>query len=45
MPPAHPTGPTIADGGLLPQSDTVSEVDLDQLFNTFDRRPSTTSRR
>ena len=27
---------TIPEGGLIPQSDTTSAVDLDQLFNTFD---------
>ena len=30
-------GPEIPDGGTLPLSATVSEVDLDQLFNTLDR--------
>jgi phospholipid/cholesterol/gamma-HCH transport system substrate-binding protein len=29
---------TIADGGLIPPSDTTSAVDLDQLFNLFDER-------
>ncbi len=29
-------GPSIASGGLIPESDTRSFVSLDQLFNTFD---------
>ena len=28
----------IADGGTLSQSETVAEVDIDQLFNTLDRK-------
>jgi phospholipid/cholesterol/gamma-HCH transport system substrate-binding protein len=36
MPTAEEQGPRIPDGGTLPLSATVSEVDLDQLFNTFD---------
>jgi phospholipid/cholesterol/gamma-HCH transport system substrate-binding protein len=38
MPSAGQRGPAIRDGGTLPLSDTVSEVDLDQLFNTLDKR-------
>ena len=37
MPSATQKGPAIRDGGTLPISDTVSEVDLDQLFNTLDK--------
>jgi phospholipid/cholesterol/gamma-HCH transport system substrate-binding protein len=37
MPAATRTGPEIPDGGALSQTETVSEVDLDQLFNTFDK--------
>jgi len=29
---------SIDDGGLIPQSDTTSAVDIDQLFNLFDQR-------
>jgi phospholipid/cholesterol/gamma-HCH transport system substrate-binding protein len=36
MPTAEEQGPAIRDGGTLPISSTVSEVDLDQLFNTLD---------
>jgi phospholipid/cholesterol/gamma-HCH transport system substrate-binding protein len=36
MPEADEQGPAIRDGGTLPLSATVSEVDLDQLFNTLD---------
>jgi phospholipid/cholesterol/gamma-HCH transport system substrate-binding protein len=36
MPSAEEEGRPIPDGGILPLSATVSEVDLDQLFNTFD---------
>jgi phospholipid/cholesterol/gamma-HCH transport system substrate-binding protein len=35
-PPAAHAGPEIANGGELPESSTVSEVDIDQLFNTLD---------
>jgi phospholipid/cholesterol/gamma-HCH transport system substrate-binding protein len=39
MPPdGEATGDPIADGGLIDQSQTVSEVDLDQIFNTLDDR-------
>ena len=34
--PSGQTRGTIPEGGLIPQSDTTSAVDLDQLFNTFD---------
>ena len=37
MPEGDEVGPEIPDGGELPLSQTVSEVDLDQLFNTLDR--------
>jgi phospholipid/cholesterol/gamma-HCH transport system substrate-binding protein len=36
--PSGQGGGTLADGGLIPQSDTTSAVDLDQLFNLFDKR-------
>ncbi len=38
MPSADQRGAAIPDGGTLPISDTVSEVDLDQLFNTLDKK-------
>jgi phospholipid/cholesterol/gamma-HCH transport system substrate-binding protein len=38
MPAGDRAGDPIPDGGMLPISQTVSEVDLDQLFNTFDDR-------
>jgi phospholipid/cholesterol/gamma-HCH transport system substrate-binding protein len=38
MPPADQAGTPIPDGGMMSQNDTVSEVDLDQFFNTFDRK-------
>jgi phospholipid/cholesterol/gamma-HCH transport system substrate-binding protein len=39
MPPAtNASAETIPDGALIPETQTVSEVDLDQLFNTFDKR-------
>jgi phospholipid/cholesterol/gamma-HCH transport system substrate-binding protein len=38
MPSEDQRGPAIADGGRLPVSSTVSEVDLDQFFNTFDKK-------
>jgi phospholipid/cholesterol/gamma-HCH transport system substrate-binding protein len=38
MPSEDQRGPAIADGGELPISNTVSEVDLDQFFNTFDKK-------
>jgi phospholipid/cholesterol/gamma-HCH transport system substrate-binding protein len=37
MPSADQRGPAIPSGGTLALSDTTSEVDLDQLFNTLDR--------
>ncbi len=37
MPSAGQRGPAIPDGGTLGLSDTVSEVDLDQFFNTLDK--------
>ena len=36
MPEGDATGGKISDGGTLPISQTISAVDLDQLFNTFD---------
>jgi phospholipid/cholesterol/gamma-HCH transport system substrate-binding protein len=36
LPPDQSAGPEIEDGGTLDQSETVSAVDLDQLFNTLD---------
>ncbi len=38
MPPGDAPGKPIPDGGELPLSQTVSEVDLDQLFNTLDTK-------
>jgi phospholipid/cholesterol/gamma-HCH transport system substrate-binding protein len=38
LPPDGQAGEEIRDGGMLEQSDTVSEVDLDQIFNTLDDR-------
>jgi phospholipid/cholesterol/gamma-HCH transport system substrate-binding protein len=38
MPEADQRGAPISDGGALPLSDTTSEVDLDQIFNTLDKR-------
>src|SRR4051794_19246878 len=35
--PTHPDGQKISSGGQITQSDTTSEVDLDQLFNTLDK--------
>jgi phospholipid/cholesterol/gamma-HCH transport system substrate-binding protein len=35
--PTHPDGQTISSGGEIPQADTTSEVDLDQLFNTLNK--------
>jgi phospholipid/cholesterol/gamma-HCH transport system substrate-binding protein len=35
--PSKGDGETIGSGGEIPQSDTTSEVDLDQLFNTLDK--------
>src|SRR5439155_10502233 len=36
LPPSGSTGAEIPDGRSLSQSETVSEVDLDQVFNTLD---------
>lgn len=36
LPPDQSAGDEIPDGGTLSQSETVSEVDLDQIFNTLD---------
>jgi phospholipid/cholesterol/gamma-HCH transport system substrate-binding protein len=38
VPADAPKGDNIPPGGTLPLSDTVSEVDLDQIFNTLDKR-------
>ena len=38
MPSANQRGAAIPDGGTLPISNTVSEVDLDQFFNTLDTK-------
>jgi phospholipid/cholesterol/gamma-HCH transport system substrate-binding protein len=35
--PTQPDGKTISSGGEIPQAETTSEVDLDQLFNTLDK--------
>jgi phospholipid/cholesterol/gamma-HCH transport system substrate-binding protein len=37
-PEGQDTGGEIPDGGTMDQSETVSEVDLDQIFNTLDDR-------
>jgi phospholipid/cholesterol/gamma-HCH transport system substrate-binding protein len=36
LPADSKAGPTIPDGGQMSEQDTVSEVDLDQVFNTLD---------
>jgi phospholipid/cholesterol/gamma-HCH transport system substrate-binding protein len=38
LPPSGEEGEEIEDGGTLEQSETVSAVDLDQIFNTLDQR-------
>jgi phospholipid/cholesterol/gamma-HCH transport system substrate-binding protein len=38
LPPADRAGAELASGSVLPESQTVSEVDLDQLFNTLNAR-------
>jgi phospholipid/cholesterol/gamma-HCH transport system substrate-binding protein len=38
LPPPSEAGPEIPSGGSLSQSETTSEVDLDQLFNTLNAR-------
>jgi len=38
LPPPSAAGPEIPDGGTLTESETTSEVDLDQLFNTLNQR-------
>jgi phospholipid/cholesterol/gamma-HCH transport system substrate-binding protein len=35
--PTQPDGKSISSGGQIPQTDTTSEVDLDQLFNTLNK--------
>jgi phospholipid/cholesterol/gamma-HCH transport system substrate-binding protein len=37
MPSASQSGPPIPDGGTISFSDTTSEVDIDQFFNTLDK--------
>ena len=36
LPPEEPGGATIEDGGTMSRAQTISEVDLDQIFNTLD---------
>ncbi|MFN8150494.1 MAG: MlaD family protein [Solirubrobacterales bacterium] len=36
LPPEDPDGATIDNGGTLSRAQTISEVDLDQVFNTLD---------
>lgn len=36
LPPEDPDGATIENGGTLSRAQTISEVDLDQVFNTLD---------
>jgi phospholipid/cholesterol/gamma-HCH transport system substrate-binding protein len=38
LPPANRAGAAIPDGGLMSQSETVSEVDLDQIFNSLSKK-------
>lgn len=38
VPPANAGGEEIPDGGVLGQSETVSQVEIDQIFNTLDER-------
>jgi phospholipid/cholesterol/gamma-HCH transport system substrate-binding protein len=38
LPDGEEAGEEIPDGGVMEQSETVSEVDLDQIFNTLDDR-------
>jgi phospholipid/cholesterol/gamma-HCH transport system substrate-binding protein len=38
LPPTSEAGPPIPDGATIPASETTSEVDLDQLFNTLNTR-------
>jgi len=35
LPPSNSTAPNVPNGGEIPLSDTTSEVDLDQIFNTL----------
>jgi phospholipid/cholesterol/gamma-HCH transport system substrate-binding protein len=35
LPPSNTSAPNIADGGEIPLSNTISEVDIDQIFNTL----------
>ncbi len=37
-PPENVEAEAIPDGGVMSQSETVAEVDIDQLFNTLDRK-------
>jgi phospholipid/cholesterol/gamma-HCH transport system substrate-binding protein len=38
LPPPSQAGPEIPNGGTLTEAETTSEVDLDQLFNTLNKR-------
>lgn len=38
LPPSSEAGDEIEDGGLMTQAETVSTVDLDEIFNTLDTR-------
>jgi phospholipid/cholesterol/gamma-HCH transport system substrate-binding protein len=38
LPPPDQAGPELASGTTMPESQTVSEVDLDQLFNTLNAK-------
>jgi len=38
LPPENAGGEEIADGGLMANEETISEVDLDQVFNTLNRK-------
>ena len=35
LPPSNSTAPDIPNGGEIPLADTISEVDIDQIFNTL----------
>jgi phospholipid/cholesterol/gamma-HCH transport system substrate-binding protein len=35
LPPSNTSAPNIPDGGEIPLSNTISEVDIDQIFNTL----------
>src|SRR5207247_2357316 len=44
LPASNQAGPAIPSGGDLTTSETVSEVDLDQLFNTLNPKTTRTSK-